>query len=142
MGACLDRNGLRPLRYYELSDGRVVLASEVGVLDLSPSQVVCKARLGPGQMLVVDTRTGTLAGDRSLKEAYAAQHPYGEWLDRELHTLDKLPVPNHRVARHDQATRDKLYTVFGYTYEDVVGSILPMAQQGEEPSSPWGRMCP
>lgn len=133
VGACLDRNGLRPLRYYELSDGRVVLASEVGVLDLSPSQVVCKARLGPGQMLVVDTRTGTLAGDRSLKEVYAAQHPYGEWLDRELHTLDKLPVPNHRVARHDQATRDKLYTVFGYTYEDVVGSILPMAQQGEEP---------
>ena len=78
----------------------------------------------------MDTRTGTLAGDRSLKEAYAAQHPYGEWLDRELHTLDKLPVPNHRVARHDQATRDKLYTVFGYTYEDVVGAILPMAQQG------------
>ena len=142
VGACLDRNGLRPLRYYELSDGRVVLASEVGVLDLSPSQVVCKARLGPGQMLVVDTRTGTLAGDRSLKEAYAAQHPYGEWLDRELHTLDKLPVPNHRVARHDQATRDKLYTVFGYTYEDVVGSILPMAQQGEEPILSMGADVP
>lgn len=142
VGACLDRNGLRPLRYYELSDGRVVLASEVGVLDLSPSQVVCKARLSPGQMLVVDTRTGTLAGDRSLKEVYAAQHPYGEWLDRELHTLDKLPVPNHRVARHDQATRDKLYTVFGYTYEDVVGSILPMAQQGEEPILSMGADVP
>lgn len=142
VGACLDRNGLRPLRYYELSDGRVVLASEVGVLALSPSQVVCKARLGPGQMLVVDTRTGTLAGDRSLKEVYAAQHPYGEWLDRELHTLDKLPVPNHRVARHDQATRDKLYTVFGYTYEDVVGSILPMAQQGEEPILSMGADVP
>ncbi len=142
VGACLDRNGLRPLRYYELSDGRVVLASEVGVLDLSPSQVVCKARLGPGQMLVVDTRTGTLAGDRCLKEVYAAQHPYGEWLDRELHTLDKLPVPNHRVARHDQATRDKLYTVFGYTYEDVVGSILPMAQQGEEPILSMGADVP
>ncbi len=142
VGACLDRNGLRPLRYYELSDGRVVLASEVGVLDLSPSQVVCKARLGPGQMLVVDTRTGTLAGDRSLKEVYAAQHPYGEWLDRELHTLDKLPVPNHRVARHDQATRDKLYTVFGYTYEDVVGAILPMAQQGEEPILSMGADVP
>lgn len=142
VGACLDRNGLRPLRYYELSDGRVVLSSEVGVLDLSPSQVVCKARLGPGQMLVVDTRTGTLAGDRSLKEVYAAQHPYGEWLDRELHTLDKLPVPNHRVARHDQATRDKLYTVFGYTYEDVVGSILPMAQQGEEPILSMGADVP
>ena len=142
VGACLDRNGLRPLRYYELSDGRVVLASEVGVLDLSPSQVVCKARLGPGQMLVVDTRTGTLAGDRSLKEAYAAQHPYGEWLDRELHTLDKLPVPNHRVARHDQATRDKLYTVFGYTYEDVVGSILPVAQRGEEPILSMGADVP
>lgn len=142
VGACLDRNGLRPLRYYELSDGRVVLASEVGVLDLSPSQVVRKARLGPGQMLVVDTHTGTLAGDRSLKEAYAAQHPYGEWLDRELHTLDKLPVPNHRVARHDQATRDKLYTVFGYTYEDVVGAILPMAQQGEEPILSMGADVP
>ena len=142
VGACLDRNGLRPLRYYELSDGRVVLASEVGVLDLSPSQVVCKARLGPGQILVVDTRTGTLAGDRSLKEVYAAQHPYGEWLDRELHTLDKLPVPNHRVARHDQATRDKLYTVFGYTYEDVVGAILPMAQQGEEPILSMGADVP
>ena len=142
VGACLDRNGLRPLRYYELSDGRVVLASEVGVLDLSPSQVVRKARLGPGQMLVVDTRTGTLAGDRCLKEAYAAQHPYGEWLDRELRTLDKLPVPNHRVARHDQATRDKLYTVFGYTYEDVVGSILPMAQQGEEPILSMGADVP
>lgn len=142
VGACLDRNGLRPLRYYELSDGRVVLASEVGVLDLSPSQVVCKARLGPGQMLVVDTRTGTLAGDRCLKEVYAAQHPYGEWLDRELRTLDKLPVPNHRVARHDQATRDKLYTVFGYTYEDVVGSILPMAQQGEEPILSMGADVP
>ena len=67
----------------------------------------------------------------------------GEWLDREPHTLDKAPVPNHRVARHDQATRDKLYTVFGYTYEDVVGSILPMAQQGgRSPSSPWGADVP
>ncbi len=104
--------------------------------------MVRKARLGPGQMLVVDTHTGTLGETGASKRPTPPSTLTGEWLDLELHTLDKLPVPNHRVARHDQATRDKLYTVFGYTYEDVVGAILPMAQQGRSPSSPWGRMCP
>ncbi len=142
VGACLDRNGLRPLRYYELDDGRIVLSSEVGVLDIAPKQVVRKARLGPGQMLVIDTVTGVLREDAAIKESYAASHPYGEWLDRELLTLEKLPAPNHRVADHDQATRDKLYSVFGYTYEDVKGAILPMAKEGDEPILSMGADVP
>ena len=100
-----------------------------------------KARLGPGQMLVIDTVAGVLREDAVIKESYAASHPYGEWLDRELLTLDKIPAPNHRVPDHDQATRDKLYSVFGYTYEDVKSAILPMAKEGNEPILSMGRMC-
>lgn len=142
VGACLDRNGLRPLRYYEMDDGRVVLSSEIGVLDIPPEHVLRKARLGPGQMLVIDTVAGVLREDAVIKESYAASHPYGEWLDRELLTLDKIPAPNHRVPDHDQATRDKLYSVFGYTYEDVKSAILPMAKEGNEPILSMGADVP
>ncbi|MDY4430996.1 glutamate synthase large subunit [Evtepia sp.] len=142
VGACLDRNGLRPARYYETDDGFVILSSEVGVLDIPPEHIVRKGRLGPGKMLLVDTVAGKLQRDGEIKGRYASANPYGEWLDRELVTLDDLPAPNRRVPVHDQALRDKLYTVFGYTYEDVRQSILPMAKAGHEPTMSMGSDIP
>ena len=142
VGACLDRNGLRPARYYQTDDGLLILSSEVGVLDIPPERIVKKARLGPGKMLIADTVAGVLREDRAIKSHYAATHPYGEWLDRELVTLADLPAPNRRLPAHDQATRDKLYKVFGYTYEDVKQSILPMAAAGHEPTMSMGSDIP
>ena len=119
VGAVLDRNGLRPARYYITDDDTLILSSEVGVLDMDPARIVKKSRLRPGKMLLADTVRRTLVGDDELKERYAAEQPYGEWLDRELVYLKDLPIPNRRVEMHDQRRRDQLYKAFGYTYEDV-----------------------
>ena len=142
VGACLDRNGLRPIRYYLTDDGTVILASEVGVLDLPPEKIVRKSRLGPGKMLLLDTRTGQVREDEAIKSGYAAAHPYGEWLDRSLVSLRDLPSPNRKVPHNSQALRDKLYQVFGYTYEDIIQSILPMARGGHEPTMSMGTDIP
>ena len=127
MGAVLDRNGLRPSRYYVTTDDRLILASEVGVLDLPADQIVQKSRLQPGRMLLVDMKQGRIIGDDELKEAYAARQPYGEWLDRNLLHLAELPIPNKRVPTRTKTERKRLRKAFGYTYEDVSRTILPLS---------------
>ena len=119
MGAVLDRNGLRPSRYYITDDGKLILSSEVGALDLDPRKIVKKSRLEPGKMLLVDTVQGRIIDDAELKETYAARQPYGEWLDRGLIRLKDLPVPNKKVPGYSQEELTRLEKAFGYTYEDV-----------------------
>lgn len=138
VGAVLDRNGLRPSRYYVTKDDKLILSSEVGVLDLPASEIVLKSRLEPGKMLLVDTVQGRIIDDRELKERYAARQPYGEWLDRGLVRLQDLPIPNHRVAAYTKDELPRIQKAFGYTYEDVQNTILPMAQTGAEPTASMG----
>ena len=132
MGAVLDRNGLRPSRYYITEDDNLILSSEVGVLDIDPSKIVMKERLHPGKMLLVDTVAGRVIDDEELKEKYANEHPYGEWLDSNLIALKDLKIPNKRVPNHTKEERAKLQKAFGYSYEDLKTSILPMALNGAE----------
>jgi len=132
MGAVLDRNGLRPSRYYITEDGYMILASEVGVLDIDPANIVLKERLHPGKMLLVDTVKGKVISDNELKEYYAYQQPYGEWLDSNLAELKNLKIPNQRVPEYTQEERAKLQKAFGYTFEDYRVSILNMAKKGSE----------
>ena len=138
MGAVLDRNGLRPCRWYLTNDDYLILSSEVGVLDIPPEKIVKKSRLQPGKMLLVDTLKQQLVDDETLKKHYARQQPYGEWLDQHLVYLKDLNIPNKRVEKHTQDMRDRLYKAFGYTYEEVKDSILPMARDGVEPTSAMG----
>lgn len=142
VGATLDRNGLRPSRYYVTDDGRLILASEVGVLDIDPKHIVMKSRLMPGKMLIVDTVNRRIISDEECKRACCESQPYGEWLDQNLLSLKDLKIPNRKVAMHDQLTRDRLYRVFGYSYEDVREQILPMAANGIEPTASMGRDIP
>ncbi len=132
MGAVLDRNGLRPSRYYVTNDGYLILSSEVGVLPVDESRIKLKDRLRPGKMLLVDTVAGKLIDDDELKEKYATSKPYGEWLDSNLINLKDLKIPNKRVATHSKEERARLQKAFGYTYEDFKTSILPMALNGTE----------
>ncbi len=138
VGAVLDRNGLRPARYYITDDGKLILSSEVGALDLDPRKIVKKSRLEPGKMLLVDTVQGRIIDDAELKETYAARQPYGEWLDRGLIRLKDLPVPNKKVPGYSQEELTRLEKAFGYTYEDVKNTILPMARTGAEPTAAMG----
>ena len=142
VGAILDRNGLRPSRYYITSDDMLILASEVGVLDVPPEKIVKKSRLQPGRMLLVDTVAGRLISDEECKEYYASRKPYGEWLDQNLVRLRDLPIPNRRIDTYTQTQRDKLYKAFGYTYDDIKNMIVPMAQNGVEPTSAMGTDIP
>ena len=142
VGAVLDRNGLRPARYLVTSDGYLVLASEVGVLPISPEKIVCKSRLQPGKMLLVDTTTGTVLEDDEIKHRYAAQNPYGEWLDQELLQLADIPIPNRKVQEYTKLERSRLNKVFGYTYDDIQNAILPMAKTGAEPTASMGADIP
>ena len=138
VGAVLDRNGLRPCRWYLTDDQQLILSSEVGVLDVPPECIVKKSRLQPGRMLLADLREGRLVDDAELKSRYARRQPYGEWLDANLIHLRDLPIPNKRVETHTQELRDRLYKAFGYTYEEVKDAILPMARDGMEPTSAMG----
>ena len=142
MGAVLDRNGLRPARYYITTDRRLVLSSEVGVLDIPPEKILKKSRLQPGKMLLVDTVRKKVISDEECKMALAARQPYGEWLDQYLVTLEELPVPNKKVESYNQVQRDKLYKAFGYTYEDIMDAIVPMAKLGAEKISSMGTDIP
>ena len=132
VGAVLDRNGLRPSRYYITDDGYLILSSEVGVLDIDPTRIVLKERLHPGKMLLVDTVKGRVIDDDELKESYAKKQPYGEWLDRYLVNLSDLKIPNKRVEEYSDEERAKLQKAFGYTYEEYRTSILNMAKNGAE----------
>nr|WP_316624516.1 glutamate synthase large subunit [uncultured Ruminococcus sp.] len=138
MGAVLDRNGLRPSRYYITDDDHLILSSEVGALPIPSEKIVKKERLHPGKMLLVDTVQGRLLSDEEIKLHYASKAPYGEWLDSNLTRLKYLKVPNAKVEEHHREERRRLQKAFGYTYEDVMTSILPMAQNGSEPIAAMG----
>ena len=138
MGAVLDRNGLRPSRYYITDDDNLILSSEVGALPVPAEKIIKKERLHPGKMLLVDTVQGRLIDDEEIKLRYASRRPYGEWLDANLTRLKYLKVPNTKVEEHPRAEKRRLQKAFGYTYEDVMTSILPMAQSGAEPIAAMG----
>ena len=132
MGAILDRNGLRPSRYYVMDDGRVILASEVGVLKLDERHIVKKERLHPGKILVIDTKQKKIIYDDEIKEAYAKAKPFGEWLDSHLLHLADLTIPNRKVPFLSSIEQKKLQMAFGYTWENYHDGILTMAEKGTE----------
>ncbi len=132
MGAVLDRNGLRPSRYYITDDDRLILSSEVGVLEIPAEHIVCKERLHPGKMLLVDTVKGKVLDDDAVKEAYAGRDPYGEWLDSNLVELRNLKIPNEKVPSFTREEKARLQKAFGYTYEEYRESICAMALNGSE----------
>ena len=138
VGAVLDRNGLRPSRYYITNDNNLILSSEVGALEIPAEKIIKKDRLYPGKMLLVDTKEGTLIKDEDIKNYYASKHPYGEWLDSNLISLKSLKIPNEKVADHSKKQLKKLQKAFGYSYENVMNSILPMAENGSEPIASMG----
>ena len=142
MGAVLDRNGLRPSRYYITDDDYLILSSEVGVLDIDPTHIVTKDRLRPGKMLLVDTVQGRVIDDDELKERYADKRPYGEWLDSNIVMLKDLKIPNERVPEYTQEERQRMQRAFGYTYESLKDSILPMAKNGIEGTAAMGTDTP
>ena len=132
MGAILDRNGLRPSRYYIMDDGRLILSSEVGVLELDEAHILKKERLHPGKMLLVDTIAHKVLSDDEVKEKYANKEPYGEWLDSNLVTLKELKIPNEKVPSFTKEERARLQKAFGYSYEEYRNSIGAMALNGSE----------
>lgn len=138
VGAVLDRNGLRPCRWYLTSDDTLILSSEVGVLDIPEERIIKKSRLKPGRMLLIDTIRQEIVEDEDLKSYYAHRRPYGEWLDANLIYLKDLSIPNRKVEKSPQELRDRLYKAFGYTYEEVTECMLPMAENGEEPTTAMG----
>ncbi len=138
MGAVLDRNGLRPSRYMITDDDQLILSSEVGVLDMDPTKIIVKERLRPGKMLLVDTVKGEVIDDEELKEKYACSQPYGEWLDSNLVSLKDLKIPNERVPEFTYEERQRMQKAFGYSYEELKTSILPMAKNGGEAIAAMG----
>ena len=140
IGAVLDRNGLRPSRYWVTDDGLVVLASEVGVLDLDPATIVRKGRLQPGRMFLVDTDEHRIIEDEEIKGELAAEHPYDEWLHAGLIHLDDIPEREHIVHTHASVTRRQ--QVFGYTEEELRVLLTPMANTGAEPIGSMGTDTP
>ena len=137
IGAVLDRNGLRPSRYYVTKDDMVIMASEVGVLDVPPENVLVKERLHPGRIFLVDTAQGRIIDDEEIKAGLAAEHPYGAWLDRELvHLRDLPPAAGEPVPPHDAIRRRQ--RAFGYTEEDLRIIVGPMADRGVEPIGSMG----
>lgn len=140
IGAVLDRNGLRPSRYWVTDDGLVVLASEVGVLDLDPATVVRKGRLQPGRMFLVDTDEHRIIEDEEVKAELAAEHPYDEWLHAGLIHLNDIPEREHIVHTHASVTRRQ--QVFGYTEEELRVILTPMANTGGEPLGSMGTDTP
>ncbi|MHA6759204.1 glutamate synthase large subunit [Streptacidiphilus sp. PAMC 29251] len=140
IGAVLDRNGLRPARYWITEDGLVVLASEVGVLDIPQDQVVRKGRLQPGKMFLIDTAQGRIIEDEEIKSALAAENPYQEWLHAGSITLDALPEREHIAHTHASVTRRQ--QTFGYTEEELRLILAPMAKTGGEPLGSMGTDSP
>lgn len=132
MGAILDRNGLRPSRYYLTNDDRLILSSEVGVLPIDESKIIKKERLHPGKILLIDTKQKRLFTDEELKEKYATKEPYGEWLDMNLLTMDKIKMPNAKVKHFEDEDFKRLLKSFGYNYEEYTEEIEAMARTGNE----------
>ena len=142
MGAVLDRNGLRPSRYYVMKNGDLILSSEVGVLEVPEEDIVLKERLHPGKMLLVDTVSGKILWDKDLKAIYTSKQPYGEWLDGNLVELKDLKIPNECVEEYDAVRRKQLQKAFGYTYEEYKNSIRNMALNGSESIAAMGTDTP
>ena len=140
IGAVLDRNGLRPSRYWVTEDDLVVMASEVGVIDVEPERVVAKGRLQPGKMFLIDTEAGRIVGDEEIKANLAAEHPYGEWLEEGLVELETLPEREHVVFSHDSVLRRQ--QMFGYTHEELKILLAPMATKGMEALGSMGTDTP
>ncbi|HEV3057900.1 MAG TPA: glutamate synthase large subunit [Vicinamibacterales bacterium] len=137
IGAVLDRNGLRPSRYYVTKDGLVVMASEVGVLDIPPEDILLKERLHPGRMFLVDTTRGRIVSDEEIKRELADAHPYGRWLDEHLVDIEDLPAAPHLPPlSHERIVQRQ--QLFGYTREDLAILLAPMAADGEEPIGSMG----
>lgn len=141
IAAVLDRNGLRPARYYITKDDLIVMASEVGVLDIPPEDIIKKDRLRPGRILLVDTVEGRIVSDEEVKNTVASEQPYGKWLEEHLINLEDLaeaaevPEPDHQtVVQRQQA--------FGYTYEEMLKTLVPMAQEGVDPIGSMGTDSP
>ena len=155
IGATLDRNGLRPARYYITKEDQVILASEVGVLDIPAEKVLYKGRLEPGRMLLIDTEEGRIVSDEEIKQQMASARPYQQWLDEHMLTLDKLPSPKKKsleasgnddpklqpkIVNHDTVLQ--LQQAFGYTFEDQRMLLTPMAKNGIEPLGSMGNDAP
>ena len=138
LGATLDRNGLRPSRYYITKDNMLILSSEVGVLDIPEENIKTKSRLQPGRILLVDTVQKKIISDEECKNIYSKLYPYGEWLDMNLVHLADLKIPNKKISVHTLQERNILYRAFGWNYEDVNEMILPMAKNGVEPTASMG----
>ncbi len=137
IGAVLDRNGLRPSRYYVTKDDMVIMASEVGVLEVPPENVEVKERLHPGRIFLVDTKAGRIVDDAELKGRYVADHPYGEWLKENLIPIEKLPLPK-QIHGADPETLLQRQQAFGYTHEELKIILAPMANKGMEPIGSMG----
>jgi len=144
VGATLDRNGLRPSRYYVTADDKVILASEVGVLEgIEPASVVKKGRLEPGRMFLIDMEEGRILDDAELKEQIASEHPYGQWLKENLLPATELPdPPAEKAVADDFDTIETRQKVFGYTYEDMRFLLGPSAQAGKQPLGSMGNDAP
>lgn len=142
IGATLDRNGLRPARYYITDDNRLILSSEVGVLDIDDSHIIKKSRLKPGNILLIDVKNGRIISDEECKSYYTNLHPYGEWLSLNLIGLNEVKIPNHKVPIHSEGIRKKLYKVFAYTDDEIKNQILPMAINGIEVTASMGHDKP
>src|ERR1022692_3330283 len=141
IGATLDRNGLRPSRYYVTKDDLVVMASEVGVLDIPPERIVSKGRLQPGRMFLVDTAEGRIIGDDEIKQKIAEAEPYGLWLKENIVAIGDLPKPQS-VIEPDHATVLRRQEAFGYTSEDLKVLVAPMANDGVEATGSMGTDTP
>jgi hypothetical protein len=141
IGACLDRNGLRPSRYYVTKDDVVIMASEAGVLPVAPERIAIKGRLQPGRMFLVDTEQGRIVADEELKKKYASAQPYKKWLEEHHVLLENLPDPaehtefiHHKILQQQQA--------FGYTFEDLRFIVGPMGNDGVQPLGSMGTDTP
>jgi glutamate synthase (NADPH) large chain len=140
IGAVLDRNGLRPSRYWVTDDDLVIMASEVGVLDVDPAKVVSKGRLQPGKMFLIDTREGRIVDDEEIKKQLASEHPYSDWVRDGIVDLADLPDREHVVFSHDSVLRRQ--QMFGYTHEELKIIMAPMARSGAEPIGSMGTDTP
>jgi len=142
--AILDRNGLRPSRYYVTKDGLVILSSEAGVLDIPPENIIAKNRLRPGRLLLIDTEEGRIITDEEIKVQIAGEHPYRKWINKYTRSLDTLSVkadsPRAPVVELEKI--ELFQKAFGYTYEDVKTMILPMARDGIDPLGSMGQDTP
>ena len=137
IGAVLDRNGLRPSRYYVTRDDMVIMASEVGVLEVAPENVLIKERLHPGRIFMVDTNEGRIIDDEELKRRFVNEHPYAEWLQANIMPIENLPAPRHTPGV-DKETLLQRQQAFGYTHEDLRILMAPMASNGLEPTGSMG----